>query len=101
MPARTAATQVRLIMRDMTGKNVWDYTLLHGSLTSDIEHHRHNGKLISCKESCRVFKQRKRQILQCFGRMRNGVRGESEKGGGGAGKETFAENPLDFENPDP
>lgn len=43
VPASTAATQVRLIMRDMTGKNVWDYTLLHGSLTSDIEHHRHNG----------------------------------------------------------
>ena len=48
-----------------------------------------------------MFKQRKGQILRCFGRMRNGVRGESEKGGGGAGKETFAENPLDFENPDP
>lgn len=37
-PASTAATQVRVIMRDMTGKNVWDYTLLHGSSCADSEY---------------------------------------------------------------
>ena len=26
-------SQVRLILRDMTGKHVWDYTLLHGPLS--------------------------------------------------------------------
>ena len=42
-PASTAATQVRVIMRDMTGKNVWDYTLLHRSSSADSEY---TGKIL-------------------------------------------------------
>ncbi|XP_022790933.1 ral GTPase-activating protein subunit alpha-2-like, partial [Stylophora pistillata] len=37
VPASTAATQVRVITRDMTGKNVWDHTLLHGSFQGENE----------------------------------------------------------------
>ena len=44
VPASTAATQVRMIMRDMTGKNVWDYTLLHGSSATDGERCERDGK---------------------------------------------------------
>ncbi|KAJ7379788.1 hypothetical protein OS493_012534 [Desmophyllum pertusum] len=43
VPASTAATQVRVITRDMTGKNVWDYTLLHGSCSTESGHHQHCG----------------------------------------------------------
>ena len=46
VPASTAATQVRVIMRDMTGKNVWDYTLLHGSLYMDNDHNHYIGKIL-------------------------------------------------------
>ena len=44
VPASTAATQVRVITRDMTGKNVWDYTLLHGSLQGENEDYQASGK---------------------------------------------------------
>lgn len=43
IPSSTAATQVRMIIRDMTGKNVWDYSLLHGSSSTDSEPQKHNG----------------------------------------------------------
>ena len=43
VPASTAATQCRVITRDMTGKNVWDYTLLHGSCSTETEDYHHNG----------------------------------------------------------
>lgn len=46
VPASTAATQVRVIMRDMTGKNVWDYTLLHGSLYVEDDHNHYSGKIL-------------------------------------------------------
>ena len=44
-PASTAATQVRVITRDMTGKNVWDFTLLHGSSTTENGQYQCNGEI--------------------------------------------------------
>ena len=43
VPASTAATQCRVITRDMTGKNVWDYTLLHESCSKETETYQHTG----------------------------------------------------------
>lgn len=44
-PASTAATQVRIITRDMTGKNVWDFTLLHGSSATQNGEYQYTGKM--------------------------------------------------------
>lgn len=43
VPASTAATQVRVITRDMTGKNAWDYTLLHGPYSTEEENQQYIG----------------------------------------------------------
>jgi len=43
VPASTAATQCRVITRDMTGKNAWDYTLLHESCSKETETYQHTG----------------------------------------------------------
>ena len=52
-PASTAATQVRVIMRDMSGKNVWDYTLLHGSSSADNEQYQYSGKIMKISKDSR------------------------------------------------
>ena len=46
--ASTAATQCRVITRDMTGKNVWDYTLLHGALSTEKDNDQHSGTSLRC-----------------------------------------------------
>ena len=43
VPASTAATQCRVITRDMTGKNVWDYTLLHGFCSTETGNYQNSG----------------------------------------------------------